>query len=89
MNGGLGRADGGQGASWQGVQSTYVRCEHGVAGRGLIHGHREAEGAGPQAAVLQQWDPLGRGWGSGMGPDRGQEGWAWGCGLAAVEGSSQ
>lgn len=48
-------------------QSTYVRCEHGVAGRGLVHGHREAEGAGPQAAVLQQWDPLGRGWGSGDG----------------------
>lgn len=48
-------------------QSAYVRCEHGVAGWGLVHGHRQAEGARPQAAVLQQWDPLGRGWGSGEG----------------------
>lgn len=58
-----------------GGQHTYVRCEHRVAGRELVHGHREAEGAGPQAAMLQQWDPLGRGWGSGMGPERGQQGW--------------
>lgn len=42
-------------------QGTYVRCEHRVAGRRLVHGHRQAEGACPQAAVLQQWDPLGRG----------------------------
>lgn len=52
---------------------TYVRCEHGVAGRGLVHRHREAEGASPQAAVLQQWDPLGRGWGSGWA-SKGREG---------------
>lgn len=53
---GRGQALGGE----AGGQGTYVWCEHGVAGRGLVHGHREAEGAGPQAAVLQQWDPLGR-----------------------------
>ena len=48
-------------------RGTYIRCEHGVAGRGLVHRHWEAEGARPQAAVLQQRDPLGRGWGSGLG----------------------
>lgn len=62
----LGREAGGQG--------TYVWCEHGVAGWELVHRHREAEGAGPQAAMLQQWDPLGRGWGSGLGPNRGSAG---------------
>lgn len=57
-----------------GGQGTYVWCEHGVAGWELVHGHREAEGAGPQAAMLQQWDPLGRGQGSGLGPDAGSAG---------------
>lgn len=61
-----------------GGQGAYIRCEHGVAGRGLVHRHRQAEGARPQAAMLQQWDPLGRGWESGVGPGRAQEGWGGG-----------
>lgn len=52
-------------------QGTYVRCEHRVAGWGLVHRYRQAEGARPQAAVLQQWDPLGRGWESGARQGRG------------------
>ena len=68
-----------------GGQGTYVWSEHGVAGRELVHGHREAEGAGPQAAVLQQRDPLGRGPGSAMGPARGEAGW--GCGGEGGRGS--
>ncbi|OWK11741.1 hypothetical protein Celaphus_00003196 [Cervus elaphus hippelaphus] len=59
------------------VRGTYIRCQHGVAGRGLVYRHGEAEGACPQAAVLQQWDPLRRDWGSDVGPDKGWEGWAW------------
>lgn len=83
MNGGpCGRSAPGGPRQWEaGVQGTYVRCEHGVAGRGLVHGHREAEGAGPQAAVLQQRDPLGTGWGSG-GAGQGPERWVGGCRLA-------
>lgn len=74
------------GAGWQGVRGTYIRCQHGVAGRGLVYRHGEAEGACPQAAVLQQWDPLGRDWGSDVGLDKGWEGWTW-MGEEAVGGS--
>ena len=76
----------GPGAGWQGVRGTYIRCQHGVAGRGLVYRHGEAEGACPQAAVLQQWDPLGRDWGSDVGLDKGWEGWTW-MGEEAVGGS--
>lgn len=55
----------------QALRGTYIGCEHGIAGRRLVHGHWETEGAGPQAPMLQQWDPLGRGWRSGLRPGLG------------------
>lgn len=55
----------------QALRGTYIGCEHGIAGRRLVHGHRETEGAGPQAPMLQQWDPLGRGWRLGLRPGLG------------------
>lgn len=66
-----------QGAGKRGC--TYVGREYGVAGRGRVHRHGEAEGPGPQVAVLQHREPLRRGRGQleagteegGEGPGRG------------------
>lgn len=40
------------------TEYTYVRGEHRVARRRLLHRDRQAESAGAQSAVLHQRDPL-------------------------------